>query len=152
MLFEICFVHFQFFLAPPERVPNPRWYYLRFTDVFEAFVTSAMGLQPNVHLCSLFSADNSMFELDGRHYKSANGKDYIDSLLAQADAGMVKVSLDTDVRLAGEENRLTAVEGRVDLVRLDLSRNTNRLNVVVARAAEDGDALINEKYVFSLSF
>ena len=64
---------------------------------------------------------------------------------------MVRVDLDSDELLAADDNRLTVVEGRVDLVRRDLSQNSSRLDVVVARAAEDGDALINEKYDFLIS-
>ena len=67
----------------------------------------------------------------------AFGKDYLDHLLLSAESGMVKVSLDSDERLAGSDNRLALVEGRVDLVRRDLSRSEQRLDVVVARAAED---------------
>ena len=58
---------------------------------------------------------------------------------------MVRVSLDADERASGTENRLALVEGRVDLVRRDLSRGDQRLNVVVARAAEEADCHLNEK-------
>ena len=60
---------------------------------------------------------------------------------------MVRVSLDSDERLAESDNRLAVVEGRVDNVR----RSEGRIDVVVARAAEDEDAHHNEKCVF-LSF
>ena len=86
-----------------------------------------------------------MYELDGRHLKSPNGKDYIDHLLNNADSGMVQVSLDSDVRIAGSDNRLAMVEGRVDLVRHDMRASHQRLDVVVARAAEDTDAVLNDK-------
>ena len=76
----------------------------------------------------------------------ANGKDYIDHLLFCAESGMVKVSLDSDERLAESDNRLAVVEGRVDNVRRDLRRSEGRIDVVVARAAEDEDAHQNEKY------
>ena len=58
---------------------------------------------------------------------------------------MIRVSLDADERLAGSDNRLALVEGRVDLVRRDLGRSDQRINVVVARAAEEADAHANEK-------
>ena len=86
-----------------------------------------------------------MYELDGRHLKSFCGKDFIDHLLSCAESGMVRVNLDLDLRQAEADNRLTLVEGRVDLVRRDLVRTDQRLDVVVARAAEDGDAILNEK-------
>ena len=86
-----------------------------------------------------------MFDLDGRHFMSAVGKDYLDHLFAQADAGMIRVSLDTDDRLVADENRLTAIEGRVDVVRREVVRSDQRVDVVVARSAEEGDAIINER-------
>ena len=86
-----------------------------------------------------------MFELDGRHLKVAFGKDYIDRLLFHADQGMIRLTLEADDRLMASENRLTVVENRVDLVRRDLGRTEQRLNVVAARAAEDSDATVNEK-------
>ena len=89
-----------------------------------------------------------MFELDGRHLKTAFGKDYIDRLLYNCDQQMVRLSLDAEARLAGSESRVTVTENRIDLVRRDLGRTDQRVNVVVARAAEDGDAILNEKYVF----
>ena len=86
-----------------------------------------------------------MFELDGRHFKSYVGKDFVDHILSSAEAGMANLSKDSDDRLVQHDVRLTAVEGRVDLVRRDLSRSDQRINVVVARAAEDADAGVNER-------
>ena len=106
-------------------------------------------MPPNVHLLPLYRTDTSMFELSGRHLKTPNGKDFVDHLLAHSDSGMIQVSLDTDVRMVGSDNRLSVVEGRVDLVRHDMESSSQRLDVVVARAAEDTDAALNDKYVFS---
>ena len=86
-----------------------------------------------------------MFELDGRHFKQAYGKDFLDHLLDSAEAGLKSVSEDVDVRMSSGESRLTIVESRVDLVRRDHIRADQRLNVVVARAAEEADAIWNEK-------
>ena len=108
-------------------------------------MASTRSLPPNVHLLGLYKTDQSMFELDGRHFKSYVGKDYLDHLFAQAESGMVQVSLDADERLAADQNRITSVESRVDLVKRDLGRSEQRINVVVARAAEDRDAAVNEK-------
>ena len=91
-----------------------------------------------------------MFELDGRHLKSYCGKDYLDHLFSCVEAGLIRVDLDADVRAAEVDNRLSLVEGRVDLVRRDLSRTDNRLDITTARAAEDADAILNEKYDFHL--
>ena len=55
------------------------------------------------------------------------------------------VSQDADERVSISENKLTVVESRVDLVRRDNIRVDQRLNVVVARAAEEADAIWNEK-------
>ena len=93
-----------------------------------------------------------MFELNGRHLKSFVGKDFIDHLIACVDAGLVRVDLDAEVSAAEVDTRLTLVEGRVDLVRRDLARSDQRVDVVVARAAEDADAILNEKWVMKLVF
>lgn len=58
---------------------------------------------------------------------------------------MVKVSLGADNCLADDSNHLTSVGGRVDLVRRDLLKSDQPINVVVANAAEDGDAVLNKK-------
>ena len=86
-----------------------------------------------------------MFDPDGRHFKTMAGKDYIDHLLAGCEAGMIQVGLDAEIRLAQGQNRLTSVEGRVDLVRQDVLQANQRINVVAARAAEDADASVNER-------
>ena len=101
----------------------------------------------NLHLLDLYGTDPSMFELNGQHLKTYCGKDMLDHLIAGAEAGMVRVSLDGDLRAAEADNRLALVEGRVDLVRQDLAKNGHRLDIVAARAAEDSEAAQNEKYV-----
>ena len=53
---------------------------------------------------------------------------------------------------AYEDNRVVAVEGRVDLLCRDQGRHDQRLNVVVARAAEEADGHINERCVRIISF
>ena len=100
-----------------------------------------------MHVMDLYATDPSMFELNGKHLKSAFGKDMLDHFIACAESGMVRVSLDGDVRAAEADNRLAIVEGRVDLVRRDLARNSQRLDVVAARGAEESEAAQNEKYV-----
>ena len=99
----------------------------------------------NIHSVPLYKFESAMFELDGRHLKSYVGKDYLDHLINSAEAGMVRVSLDADERLAGIDNQVSLVDGRVDLVRRDLARSDQRINVVVARAAEEADSHTNEK-------
>ena len=135
----------QFFLAPPECCPSPRWFSNKFSEVYDAYDQAVRDAPANVHLVPLYKTEPGMFELDGRHLKSYVGKDYVDHLIHAAEAGMIKVSLDTDERLAKDENRVTVLEGRVDLVRRDFVRSDQRLNVVVARAAEEADAAVNEK-------
>ena len=107
---------------------------------------SAFKNQPsNMHVISLYATDPSMFELDGRHLKAFCGKDLIDHFMSFAESGMVRVSLDGDLRANEADNRLAMVEGRVDLVRRDLVRSNQRLDVAVARASEDGDQNLNDK-------
>ena len=79
--------------------------------------------------------------------KSANGKDYVNHLLSSVEARMPKLNMDTDDRQVQQEVRLTVVETRVDLVRRDLGRSDQRINVVVARAAEEADAIQNERFI-----
>ena len=148
--FLFSFVSFtlQLFISPPVRTPEPRWYYDKFSSIYESFGASAKRLPSNVHLLPLYNSDASMFELDGRHLKTAFGKDFIDHLLDHSESGMVQVSLDADVRAASSENRLALVEGRVDLVRHDMAGSHHRVDVVVARAAEDTDSVLNDKYDF----
>ena len=140
-----CVLHFQFFLAPPEFCPIPRWYSGKFTEVYDAFSLVVRQMPLNVRILPLYQTDPSMFDLDGRHLKSYCGKDYLDHLLNHCDSGMVQAALDADARMAAVENRVTHVDNRVDLLRRDLGRSDQRINVVVARAAEDTDCVQNER-------
>ena len=133
-------------MAPPECCPLPRWFYNQYSIVYESFSSAAQAILPNIHILPQYKCDASMFELDGKHFKSFVGKDFLDHLLHSAEAGMVRVSLDADERLAGADNRLTLVEDKVDLVRRDLSRQDHRLNLAAARAAEDNDEFLNERF------
>ena len=125
--------------------PQPKWYNTRFAEVFEAFSHAFKGMPSNMHVTELYQTDPTMFKLSGRHLKSAFGKDLLDHLIARCEEGMIRVSLDGDVRASEADNRLAVVEGRVDLVHRDLAHSSQRLDVVVARASEDGDAIANEK-------
>ena len=148
----ICFsfiFHLQFFVAPPLCCPQPRWFSNHFSVVYEAFASTFKQALPNVHVVDLYKTDPSMYELDGKHLKSFCGKDYVDHIISCADAGMIRASLDGDVRASEADNRLSIVEGRVDLVQRDLARGSQRLDVVAARAAEDEDGYSNEKYAFA---
>ena len=86
-----------------------------------------------------------MFELDGRHLKSFVGKDLIDFLLSGVESGMIRADLEAEAQCIDVDNRLALVEGRVDLIRQDLAKTDARVDINVARASEDGDAIINEK-------
>ena len=141
----MAFVFLQFFVAPPYCCPQPRWYSVKFAEVFQIFASACKGVPSNVHVLDLYVTDPSMYELNGQHLKSYCGKDMLDHYINCADSGMVRVSLDGDERAAEADNRLALVEGRVDLVRQDLARNSHRLDVVAARAAEDSEAAQNEK-------
>ena len=88
-----------------------------------------------------------MFEADGRHFKQAYGKDYLDHLISESELGMRKLSEDMDDRMVREANLVTSVNGRVDLLRRDQVRSEQRINVIVARAAEEADARVNARFV-----
>ena len=138
-------ISFQFFLAPPEGCPLPRWYFNQFSEVYDAFCLAVRQLPANVLLLPLYSCDQFSFELDGRHFKAAYGKDYVDHLLSSAESQMRMISADVDERMARGEDRMTLVESRVELLQQDDVRAEQRINVVVARAAEDADAVWNDK-------
>lgn len=116
------------FVAPPECCPLPRWYSDKFSKFYEAFISTIPRLPSNIHLLPFFKCDPSMFELDGRHFKSAHGKDYLDHLFSSADDEMVRIK-NQDDRLAGEVIWMTAVEDRVDLLCLDQAPSDQHLNV-----------------------
>ena len=127
--------------------PSPKWYSDRFSAVYESYSAAfKSSVVSNLHAVPLYKTELSFFELDGRNLKTFVGKDYLDQLLASADQMMLRISLDADERLAEADNRITLVENRVDLVRRDLGRYDHRLDVVVARASEEGDAIENERY------
>ena len=123
----------------------PRWYSGQFSDVCDIFYNAFKQAPSNVHMLPNYPTEIGMFELDGRHFKSFVGKDYLDHLLNHCESGMVAVGLDVEVRAGLHENRLTVVENRVDLTRTDLVSTNQRLNVVVARAAEEADSVVNER-------
>ena len=82
----------------------PRWYSYKFSDIYEAFSSAVLkncAQSPNVHLISYYATDPSMFDLDGRHFKSAYGKDFLDHLFAVAEAGMTQVISIFRVTLCG---------------------------------------------------
>ena len=102
---------------------------------------------PNVHVLPLYPCDPTMFELDGRHFKAAYGKDYLDHLFGSAESRMKMISADSEDRLARGESRITVVESRIDLIQQSDVKTDQRINVVVARTAEEADAVWNEKFV-----
>lgn len=138
-------IFFQIFLAAPECCPLPRWFSNKFYDVDSSFSSFATKLPTNVHLLPLYQCDSSMFDLDGRHFKSAYGKDYIDHLISASESVMASLNADLDDRHAVGVNRVTAVEGQVVLLHRDQVRSEHRINVVVARAAELADTQTNER-------
>ena len=87
-----------------------------------------------------------MFELDGKHFKAAYGKDFLDHLISRSDEAFARIGQDMDDRMAFEDNKVVAIEGRVDLLRRDQFRSDQRINVVVARSAEEADGHVNERY------
>ena len=79
------------------------------------------------------------------HTALVTGKDFLDHLISKADEAFARIGQDMDDRMSFEDNRIIAVEGRVDLLRRDQSRSDQRINVVVARSAEEADGHINER-------
>ena len=82
---------FKFFIAPPEGCPIPRWYSTHFLTIYELFAERIKAAPSNVHVLPMYPTDHSMFDLDGRFFKTAFGKDYLDHLLSNSESGMVQV-------------------------------------------------------------
>ena len=85
----ICLL--QFFVAPPERCPIPRWFSTNFVSVYEIFSDFVKSSPSNVHVLPLYPAQPTMFDLDGRHFMTAFGKDFLDHLLNGVESGMIQV-------------------------------------------------------------
>ena len=88
---------------------------------------------------------------DGRHFKAVYGKDLVDSLITRSDQLMAEMELSAPDRLASTQNKSSALQGQIDLLRSHQAIQDRRINFAVAREAEEADGRNNERfYLFSL--
>ena len=88
-----------------------------------------------------------LFFLDGRHFKSAYGKDFVEALVTASDSLMSELEKDTPDRLATQMNQATSLQGQIDLIKSHQASQDRLINCALAREAEESDARINERFV-----
>ena len=84
---------------------------------------------------------------DGRHFKAVYGKDLVDSLITGSDQLMAEMELSAPDRLASTQNKSSALQGQIDLLRSHQAIQDRRINFAFAREAEESDARSNERFV-----
>ena len=87
------------------------------------------------------------FVSDGRHFKPVYGKDFVDSLISNADSVMVELEKSEPDRLAAHHNKSSALQGQIDLLRSHQVSQDRRINFALAREAEESDGRINQRCV-----
>ena len=75
------------------------------------------------------------------------GKDFVDSLISNADSVMVELEKSEPDRLASHHNKSSALQGQIDLLRSHQVSQDRRINFALAREAEESDGRINQRCV-----
>ena len=86
-----------------------------------------------------------LFIPDGRHFKSAYGKDFVEALVSSSDELMVELDKETPDRLSAQLNQTQSLQGQIDLLKSHQASQERRINFALAREAEGHDVRINEK-------
>ena len=86
-----------------------------------------------------------LFFPDGRHFKPAYGKDMVDTLVTAADQICAELERSEPDQLAAHQNRASALQGQIDLLKSHQASQERRINFALAREAEEHDVRINEK-------
>ena len=81
---------------------------------------------------------------DGRHFKSAYGKELVESLILNADQLSSELEKTEGERLAAQQNKAATLQGQIDLIQAHQVRQDQRINFAMAREAEEADARSNE--------
>lgn len=84
---------------------------------------------------------------DGRHFKSAYGKDFVEALINGADGAMSELERSTPERLSTQQNKTTSLQGQIDLLRSHQVSQDRLIHFALAREAEEADARSNERFV-----
>lgn len=88
--------------------------------------------------------------IDGRHFKTVYGKDLVDGLISHSDSMMEEFEKSVGDQLATGQNKVTSLQGQLDLLRSHQATQDRRINYSIARSAEEADGRVNER--FSLFF
>ena len=119
---------------------NGQWFHACFSFVsffLWGYVLTTFGLSV-VSFCFLFFPD-------GRHFKPAYGKDMVDTLVTAADQICAELERSEPDQLAAHQNRASALQGQIDLLKSHQASQERRINFALAREAEEHDVRINEK-------
>ncbi len=84
---------------------------------------------------------------DGRHFKSAYGKDFVEALVTGADQIVSEMERATPDRLATHQNQATGLQGQIDLIRNHQAAQDRLIHFALAREAEEADGRINDRFV-----
>ena len=85
---------------------------------------------------------------DGRHFKSAYGKDFVDFLVTSVDQLMLGLEKTESDRLVLHQNVSASLQGQIQLIRSHQAVQDRRINFALAREAEAADGRLNDGLVF----
>ena len=85
---------------------------------------------------------------DGRHFKPAYGKDFVEALVNGSDSIMSELGRSTPDRLSTQLNQTTSLQNQIDLIRSHQAAQDLLINCALAREAEESDGRINERFHF----
>ena len=88
----------------------------------------------------------SFYFSDGRHFKSAYGKDFVEALVNGADGAMAELERSTPERLSTQQNQTTSLQGQIDLLRSHQVSQDKLIHFALAREAEEADTRSNERF------
>ena len=91
-----------------------------------------------------------LFVPDGRHFKSAYGKDFVEALLTSADSTMAELEKSTPDRLSTQHNQAVSLQGQIDLLRCHQASQDRLIHFALAREAEEADGRANERLFLQL--
>ena len=88
----------------------------------------------------------SFYFSDGRHFKSAYGKDFVEALVNGADGAMAELERSTPERLSTQQNQTTSLQGQINLLRSHQVSQDKLIHFALAREAEEADTRSNERF------
>ena len=82
--------------------------------------------------------------IDGRHFKTVYGKDLVDGLISHSDSMMEEFEKSVGDQLATGQNKVTSLQGQLDLLRSHQATQDRRINYSIARSAEEADGRVTK--------